>query len=158
AAAALHPSMRALWDVGETPAARHSRARMATLAVALFALPTVVIVNNAGSAHAVVLGAITAGVALLVAWRIAGLVSDANRASEVLAESEARFRALVQNAADIVVVIAEGGAITYASPAIEESLGAPPDAVVGTNTYDLVHPDDLGRLDHAIGRLRDDPT
>jgi diguanylate cyclase (GGDEF)-like protein/PAS domain S-box-containing protein len=158
AAAALHPSMRQLWDKAELPATRHSRARLATLGAALFAIPTVVIIDNADSVPAVVLAAITGGAAALVAWRIQGIVTDANRAREVLAESEARFRALVQNATDIIAVIEYGGAIKYSSPAIVDIIGCPPEDVLGTNAYDLVHPDDLGLLDQALDVLLADPS
>ena len=96
--------------------------------------------------------------AILVAWRIARLVADANRSREVISESEARFRALVQYATDIVSVIAYGGEVTYASPAIVDILGCPPAAVVGTNAYDLVHPDDMPTVDKALDVLLMNPT
>jgi diguanylate cyclase (GGDEF)-like protein/PAS domain S-box-containing protein len=158
AAAALHPSMRRLWEKGEHPTVRHSRARLATLGGALFAVPTIVIVDHADSVAAVALAAITGGAAVLVAWRVASIVADANRARDVLAKSEARFRALVQNATDSVAVIEHGGAIKYSSPAIEDVLGWAPEAVLGTNAFDLVHPDDLARLDHVIDALVEDPS
>ena len=93
-----------------------------------------------------------------MAWRIARLVADANRSREVISESEARFRALVQYATDIVSVIAYGGEITYASPAIVDILGCPPDDFVGTNAYDLVHPDDIAIVDKALDELLMNPT
>jgi diguanylate cyclase (GGDEF)-like protein/PAS domain S-box-containing protein len=158
AAAALHPSMRRLWEKGEQPTVRHSRARLATLGGALFAMPTIVIIDNAETAPAIVLAAITGGAAALVAWRIAGIVADANRARQVVAKSEARFRALVQNAADIVTVIDYGGTMLYSSPAIMGILGRLPEELLGTNAYDLVHPDDLDQLDHAIDALLEEPS
>ena len=131
---------------------------MAMLGAALFAAPAVVIIDNGDSTPAVALAVFTGVAAVLVAWRIARLVADANRSREVISESEARFRALVQYATDIVSVIAYGGEITYASPAIVDILGCPPDAVVGTNAYDLVHSDDMPTVDKALDRLLMNPT
>ncbi len=128
------------------------------LGAALFAAPAVVIIDNGDSTPAAALAMLTGVAAILVAWRIARLVADANRSREVISESEARFRALVQYATDIVSVIAYGGEITYASPAIVDILGCPPDAVVGTNAYDLVHPDDIATVDKALDELLMNPT
>ena len=158
AGAALHPSMRDLWQGADVGPAQYSRARMAMLGAALFAAPAVVIIDNGDSTPAVALAALTGVAAVLVAWRIARLVADANRSREVISESEARFRALVQYATDIVSVIAYGGEITYASPAIVDILGCPPEAVVGTNAYDLVHPDDMVTVDKALDVLLMNPT
>ena len=128
------------------------------LGAALFAAPAVVIIDNGDGTPAAALAVLTGVAAILVAWRIARLVADANRSREVISESEARFRALVQYATDIVSVIAYGGEITYASPAIVDILGCPPDAVVGTNAYDLVHPDDIPSVDKALDELLMNPT
>jgi diguanylate cyclase (GGDEF)-like protein/PAS domain S-box-containing protein len=158
ACAAVHPSMRDLWQGADVGPAQYSRARMAMLGAALFAAPAVVIIDNGDSTPAAALAILTGVAAILVAWRIARLVADANRSREVISESEARFRALVQYATDIVSVIAYGGEITYASPAIVDILGCPPDAVVGTNAYDLVHPDDIAAVDKALDELLMNPT
>lgn len=48
-----------------------------------------------------------------------------------LERREARFRALVQNGADVVLVTDAQGIVTYQSPAAERVLGLPPDALVG---------------------------
>jgi diguanylate cyclase (GGDEF)-like protein/PAS domain S-box-containing protein len=158
AAAALHPSMRKLWDSEPAAFNGHGHARVALLGAALFAAPAVVIIDNSHRVEAITLAAISGAAAMLVAWRIARLVADANRAHDTLSESEARFRALVQYATDIVAVIAYGGEILYASPSVIDILGSPPGAVVGTNAYDLVHPDDVVVVDSTIDRLLDDPV
>ena len=58
---------------------------------------------------------------------IAGDVSELVAARDALAQSEERFRSLVQRSADVAFVIDEQGVITYASPAIEH-FGYAPDA------------------------------
>ena len=64
-------------------------------------------------------------------------------AAELQRKAESRFRALVRNSSDIVVVIDSNGRIRYASPSVERILGITvlgPDA---SNVLHYVHPDDL---------------
>ena len=66
-------------------------------------------------------------------------------ARAALAASEARFRSLVQNSSDPIVVLDESLRVTYASPAMTDLLGFSPD---GTTALDgsRVHPDDRERV------------
>ncbi len=63
-------------------------------------------------------------------------------ARHTLATSEARFRSLIENAVDAVVVLDEQARITYASPSSERLTGYRADEVTGTKALDLVHPED----------------
>jgi diguanylate cyclase (GGDEF)-like protein/PAS domain S-box-containing protein len=154
AGAALHPSMRELWQSDEEPGlAREGRARMLVLGAALFSVPTIVLIDASGSNEAVALTAIVGLTAALVAWRIARLVADANRAREVIGESEARFRAFVQHSTDVVGMIDGEGRITYVSPSVIDVFGYQPPELVGTPVADLVHPDDLHQVVSTIASL-----
>jgi diguanylate cyclase (GGDEF)-like protein/PAS domain S-box-containing protein len=89
------------------------------------------------------------GFALLLLFRAAfrgfeRRLEDGARRELVDAQvGEARFRSLVQNAADTVVVVDRSGVFTYCSPAIERNWGAPASAVEGLNLLEVVHPDDM---------------
>jgi diguanylate cyclase (GGDEF)-like protein/PAS domain S-box-containing protein len=63
--------------------------------------------------------------------------------SMALQKRDARYRALVQNSTDVVLMIDEMAAISYSSPAIKNVLGIEPDEAEGTSILDLVHADDL---------------
>jgi PAS domain S-box-containing protein len=63
-----------------------------------------------------------------------------------LRRSEELFRALSENAADIITVIAEDGTIRYESPSITRLLGYEPAELVGKNAFNYVHPDDRARV------------
>jgi diguanylate cyclase (GGDEF)-like protein/PAS domain S-box-containing protein len=62
-----------------------------------------------------------------------------------------RFRSLVQNASDLIVVVDDDGTVTECTPVIATMLGRDPDELLGTRFSDLVHPDDAVPLDGACG-------
>jgi diguanylate cyclase (GGDEF)-like protein/PAS domain S-box-containing protein len=66
-----------------------------------------------------------------------------------------RFRTLVQNSSEVVVVIDLEGGVTFASAALCQVLGRDPEDLVGTFGLDFVHPDDLAELTPALARLRE---
>jgi diguanylate cyclase (GGDEF)-like protein/PAS domain S-box-containing protein len=68
------------------------------------------------------------------------------KAAQERAQSEARFRSLVQNSSDVITVIDADTTIKYQSPSIERMLGFAPKHLVGTELVDLIHPDDLERV------------
>ena len=64
----------------------------------------------------------------------------------VASGSESFYRALVENAGDILTILDRGGVITYQSPAIRKALDVREDELIGRHIADLVHPDDRERL------------
>ena len=69
-------------------------------------------------------------------------VTDRKRAEAALVESEAKFRALIENASDLVTVLGADGTILYESPSLERVLGYTPEELVGRSVFELVHPED----------------
>jgi PAS domain S-box-containing protein len=74
------------------------------------------------------------------------------RAEEALRRSEERFRSLIENAMDIIVVLSPSGAIRYVSPSVERGLGYMPEALGGQSLFDFVHPEDLRRVRDSFER------
>ena len=68
-------------------------------------------------------------------------------------QSEERFRALIENAQDIIAVLNENALILYKSPSVERILGYSPDELVGTNAFDMVHPEDLAQTKAFFTRV-----
>ncbi len=66
-----------------------------------------------------------------VIWILAYNQKEKERVESSLRRSERRFRALVQHASDIIMVVAADGSLAYASPAFEGILGYPPGEAVG---------------------------
>jgi PAS domain S-box-containing protein len=64
-----------------------------------------------------------------------------------------RFRTLIENATDVITVIAPDGTITYESPSVERVLGYEPAELVGENAFEYVHPEDRERVTERFGIL-----
>lgn len=77
---------------------------------------------------------------------------------ETLRENERRFRALVQNSSDVVVVLDEEGIITYASASTEHIVGHTPEEMVGRHGFQYVHPDDISTARAALSALIQKPN
>jgi len=84
-------------------------------------------------------------------------ITDRKAAERQVAQSEARFRALVQSSSDAVAVVGLDGCFTYVSPAVTEILGFTPEELIGGSAMALLHPSDIGSFqtrypDFASGR------
>ncbi len=73
-------------------------------------------------------------------------ITDRKKIEEELLQSEERFRTIVQNSSDIVVVIDEQGSNQYISSSFEKITGHTIQERLGKRSSELVHPDDLHSL------------
>ena len=83
-------------------------------------------------------------------------VTERHEAAARIAESERHFRLLADNSSD-VVLHSRDGIVLWVSPSLTRTLGWFPQDVVGTDSRDLVHPDDLSMLaprDAPVGDTR----
>ncbi len=70
-------------------------------------------------------------------------ITERKNIEKALIESERYYRALIGNAADGILVVNMDGTIRYESPSVARILGYAPDALIGTNAFSLINPDDL---------------
>ena len=96
----------------------------------------------------------SAGMASASAALSVGAV-DASPELAALRDSEARYRFLAENTSDIVVRASMDGVLLYVSPAVR-ALGYEPEALIGTSSRLLVHPDDLDQFLANMAALLDD--
>jgi diguanylate cyclase (GGDEF)-like protein/PAS domain S-box-containing protein len=57
--------------------------------------------------------------------------------------SQERFRSLVQNSADVSMIVRADGIIEYESATVEQVMGFPADDRVGLSAFGAIHPDDI---------------
>ena len=94
---------------------------------------------------------------LVMLARHVGQQLEFRRAAKHVALSEARLRALVDNASDIILVLRDDGTISYVSAAAEQVLGWDPSESIGSNALELVHPDDAEVVLGSFARTADVP-
>jgi PAS domain S-box-containing protein len=81
-------------------------------------------------------------------------VSDQRRAEAALRESEARFRALSDNASDVIIIDEPPVGIRYISASVERVSGYRPADVIGHSLLEFIHPDDAAAVRDLTAGLR----
>lgn len=72
-------------------------------------------------------------------------ITQIKKAEAALRNSEERFRSLVSNISDLILLINKDGIILYQSDSVEKILGYSSDYSIGKNIQDFIHPDDFNR-------------
>ncbi len=62
---------------------------------------------------------------------------------EKIRHSEQRFKSMVQGAFELISILDEKGNYIYMSPSCINITGMPPEAFIGVNAFEFVHPDDI---------------
>jgi PAS domain S-box-containing protein len=70
-------------------------------------------------------------------------ISKRKMAKEKLLATEKKFRALVENSTDGVVILNTDGKPIYTSPSVEKLLGYTEENTPNLNLFDIVHPEDI---------------
>ncbi len=90
------------------------------------------------------------------AWPATARISTT--AEQRVIERERWYRALVRNASDVVAVLDADLSVRFASPTCRDVLGVEPDSLAGRHRVELIHPDDLEQVAHALRAVRTDGT
>jgi diguanylate cyclase (GGDEF)-like protein/PAS domain S-box-containing protein len=112
--------------------------------------------TRAGSVLTVVVEALILALAFL--WFGLARTRAAEASRRALAESEARFRSLVQNASDVVMVLSPEQKIEYVTPSVLGLLGRDPEAVQGQPIARLVNTQDRTVLMAFLREIESDVT
>jgi diguanylate cyclase (GGDEF)-like protein/PAS domain S-box-containing protein len=79
---------------------------------------------------------------------------EVRRTAEELAETEERYRVLIENATELVRLHALDGHAFFVSPSVRNLLGYSPQEVIQAAPYSLVHPEDIGLAKYMLARLQ----
>ncbi len=84
-------------------------------------------------------------------------ITERKQAEQALLENERRFRALIENASDLILIIDAHGISSYVSPSARRILGYIPEKAVGQNIFDLIHVDDLFGMTYTLNKAIENP-
>ena len=84
-------------------------------------------------------------------------ISERKHAEQTSRASEERIAALEQHSWDAVHLLSADGVILYESSSVIRVLGYRPDELVGRNSFELIHPDDVARVAELFGPLTTTP-
>ncbi|MBI5094692.1 MAG: PAS domain S-box protein [Candidatus Hydrogenedentes bacterium] len=85
-------------------------------------------------------------------------IRERERIENTVRRGKERFRSLIENSSDVIVLTDTDGAIQYVSPAVERVLGYPPVQYAGMNLFECMYPDDLVSTRELFNRLLDDQS
>lgn len=80
--------------------------------------------------------------------------TDLKKAEASIIENERRFRALIENSSDGIILTDKQGTILFASASIRRLLGYERGELLSRNIFDLIHPDDLEQTKGQFDTLR----
>jgi len=151
--AVLHPSMRAVTEPG--PACPHDLGGMRSLALwtALLICPVSVVFSTTALRlpfRPADLLVPTILVTTMVFVRLRWLFLEKGRSEAELASREHRFKRLLENQSDHVLVVLPDGSVTYQSPSTTTILGYGAEELIGNTIYRLIPlSDGLGDIMNA---------
>lgn len=82
-------------------------------------------------------------------------ISERKRVLEELQHSKEVFQQMVETINDVIYEVGLDGIIQYVSPAIVKILGYTSEELIGTNFFEIMHPDDVPILQQALVKLGD---
>ncbi len=97
------------------------------------------------------------GLFIIECLMLISLSGAVTRASRNVRRRGERFRAMLENSSDAIIVINEKGQILYASPAIERVIGYTPDEFKKMNVWEKIHEDEVKMLEKMVGSLLQSP-
>ena len=84
-------------------------------------------------------------------------ITELKHTIEALKHNEMYFRTLIENSSDVVSILDINGNIIYESPSHKSVLGYDEDELIGRNSFELVHPDDISLITAQFNKLLINP-
>ncbi|MBI3195735.1 MAG: PAS domain S-box protein [Ignavibacteriae bacterium] len=82
---------------------------------------------------------------------------EQKQTEDLLRANEKRFRTLIENSSDVVVMLDGQGTILYESPAVLQVLGFPAETRIGRSIFEKIHPEDAKALMKIFQQLVTQP-
>ncbi len=85
---------------------------------------------------------------------LANNITASLEAKQALKNSEQRFKALVQDGSDLVMILDFNGNLTYVSPSSKLVMGITAELLINYNLFEFIHEDDLNQVKESITMLQ----
>jgi PAS domain S-box-containing protein len=89
----------------------------------------------------------------LTALTFSAAILAIKKGEKNLASHQERFKALIENSFDAIVLIEASSRIVYASASVKRLLGYEPEELIGTTGFDLIAPEDKSRTMNILASL-----
>jgi len=80
-------------------------------------------------------------------------ITERRESQEAVRKSEERFKSLIQNSSDIIVILDAQGRFVYETPSFSRISGYEPGFLTGRTPVDVIHPDDIDTVLHELGEV-----
>lgn len=85
-------------------------------------------------------------------------ITKLKNAEQRIKESEIKYRTLISNISDVIVVFDKSGIINYESPNIKNLFGNDQSSLIGTNVLSLINKNDYQKVKNAINDLKENES
>ncbi|PSL25844.1 PAS domain-containing sensor histidine kinase [Chitinophaga ginsengisoli] len=92
--------------------------------------------------------------------RLDGIINDVTKRREAelaLANSELKFRSLLENSNDAITVTSEELKFLFVTQSLSHMIGYSAEEIVGTSVFDLIHPDDHATVNGLVDAMANKP-
>jgi PAS domain S-box-containing protein len=83
---------------------------------------------------------------------LTGEIAERKRVGDALRESEEKYRTIIENSKDVIMIIRPDGSVSYVSPSLEQVLGLKPEEMLGPLDFGRIHPEDRPILKKIVSR------
>lgn len=77
-------------------------------------------------------------------------ISERKKVEQIVKESEEKYRSLITNLTDIILELDLKGNVIYVSPQCYDIMGYQPTELIGKNTLNYIHPEDVLKIAEAM--------
>jgi PAS domain S-box-containing protein len=84
-------------------------------------------------------------------------ITERKRIERVLKDNERKFRALIENSSEIIIIVTETFKIKFISTSVKRILGFLPESVIGKSVFEFVHAEEMDQISKIFSQTLMDP-
>ncbi|MFN3405544.1 MAG: PAS domain S-box protein [Cytophagaceae bacterium] len=84
-------------------------------------------------------------------------ITERKRLEAVLKDNERRFRALIENSSDIILILTEDFKINFVSSSVRRLIGLKPEMLIGKRVFEMVHMEEIDKVSKFLADLKSKP-